>query len=58
MEPVRSGYEVRLPLPLPPSLEVYAEELTLCLSVLVSWRRQGQRERRFLQAACVLPPAP
>ncbi len=58
MEPVRSGYEVRLPLPLPPSLEAYAEELTLCLSVLVSWRRQGQRERRFLQAAYLLPPAP
>jgi hypothetical protein len=58
MQPVRSGYEVRLPLPLPPSLEGYAEELTLCLSVLVSWRQEGQRERRFLQAAYVLPPSP
>ncbi len=58
MQPVRSGYQVRLPLPLPPSLEGYAEELTVCLSVLVSWRQQGQSERRFLQAACLLPPAP
>jgi hypothetical protein len=58
MQPIRSGYEVRLPLPFPPSLEGYEEELTLCLSVLVSWRQEGQRERRFLQAAFALPPAP
>jgi len=58
MEPVRPGYEVRLPLPLPASLQGYAEELTLCLSVLVGWRQGGQRERRFLQAAFPLPPAP
>jgi hypothetical protein len=57
MEPIRSGYEVRLPLPLPSGLEGYGEELTLCLSVLVSWRQEGNRERRFLQAAYVLPPS-
>jgi len=56
MQPIRSGYSVRLPLPAPPSLEGYAEELTLCLSVLVSWRQEGRRERRFLQAAYALPP--
>jgi len=55
MQPIRSGYTVRLPLPFPPSLQGYAEELTLCLSVLASWRQEGQRERRFLQAAFVLP---
>jgi hypothetical protein len=58
MQPVRSGYEVRLPLPLPPGLEGYAEELTLRLSVLVSWRQEGQRQRRFLQASYLLPPSP
>jgi hypothetical protein len=57
MEPVRSGYEVRVPLPLPPGLQGYEEELTLCLSVLVSWRQEGKRERHFLQAGYVLPPA-
>jgi hypothetical protein len=57
MQPIRSGYTVRLPLPFPPSLEGYTEELTLCLSVLAGWRQEGQRERRFLQAAFVLPPA-
>jgi hypothetical protein len=55
MQPIRSGYNVRLPLPFPPSLEGYEEELTLCLSVLASWRQEGQRERRFLQAAYALP---
>jgi hypothetical protein len=58
MEPVRSGYEVRLPLPSPASLKGYTEELTLCLSVLVSWRQEGRRERRFLQAGFSLPPSP
>jgi len=56
MQPIRSGYTVRLPLPFPPKLEGYEEELTLCLSVLASWRQEGQRERRFLQAAYALPP--
>jgi hypothetical protein len=55
MQPIRSGYTVRLPLPFPPALEGYEEELTLCLSVLASWRQEGQRERRFLQAAYALP---
>jgi hypothetical protein len=55
MQPIRSAYTVRLPLPFPPSLVGYEEELTLCLSVLASWRQEGQRERRFLQAAYALP---
>ena len=53
MQPIRSSYTVRLPLPFP--LVGYEEELTLCLSVLASWRQEGQRERRFLQAAYALP---
>jgi hypothetical protein len=57
VEPIRPGYAARVPLPMPPAgrLEGYGEEITLSLSVLVSWRQNGKDERCFLRAAVVRP---
>ena len=57
MEPIRPGYEARVPLPAPKAgqLDGYSEEITLSLSVLVSWRQNGKDERCYLRAAIVRP---
>ena len=57
MEPIRPGYEARVPLPAPKAgqLDGYSEEITLSLSVLASWRQNGKDERCYLRAAIVRP---